>query len=250
MSIAPSAQVNVAVLIAGIADPKWPLDAKQPRILSPFDESALEVALKLRDASPASIVSVAVLGDAADEPLVRSVASHRPDRLLRVEAAEGSGWDLRSRALLLAQVLREVFENQDLILTGREFGDRDDGAVPACLAAILGCPYVALVREVVTENGALAAVRERAGFEERIEHVGPLLASVTNDRSNRLRHALLKNVMNAKRMSIEARRLEEPAARVTLEASAPAAAPARAASCRMVEVEALAGYLREWHQPP
>jgi len=77
--------MNVLVLISGIADPKWPLPpqpdatalqihASRYAVMSPFDEAALELALKLRDADPSVAITAVVAGG---EALARKTAEWR-----------------------------------------------------------------------------------------------------------------------------------------------------------------------------
>lgn len=235
--------MNVAVLIAGIADPKWPLDAPQPRIFSPFDESALEVALKLRDADPATTIAVLVAGD---EALGRSAASYRPDHVRRVAIAPHVEWDFRAQALAWKSLLAQLPVAPDLVVVGRELGDRDDGTLPPCLAEALGWPFAALVQQLRATPAGLELMRERGSVEEIIERAPPVVASITNDRRNKLRHPLMKNVMAARRATIEALAPEAASARVVLEALDSAPKAPRASQCRMLDVEALAQFLRAW----
>ncbi len=85
--------MHIAVMIAGIADPKRPLarpasgdwadliDAPTtPFKLSPFDEAALETALKFRDRDPATVITALVTDGSGDLALMRSVAAYRIDR--------------------------------------------------------------------------------------------------------------------------------------------------------------------------
>lgn len=247
--------MNVAVLIAGIADPKWPLGAAQPRIAGPFDESALEVALKLRDADPATTISLLVATPAGskDDALARTAAAHRADHLFRVEIPLGIEWDARAQAALWKAALSQLAAAPDLVVMAREFGDRDDGTLPPCLAESLGGSFTALVQQIRAAAGGFEMMRERGSREERIECAAPALASITNNRQNKLRHPLIKNVMAAKKASIAMLEVEAPAAaHVRLETLAAAALPARAGKCRMLEgpvqarVDALADYLRPW----
>lgn len=248
--------MNVVVLIAGVCDSKWPFGAAQPRVLSPFDESALEVALKLRDADPLISICAVVLGRDGDEPLVRAVASHRPDRLLAVEDQPGREWDLAGLALRLQVLMAREAADAELVLVGRQFGDRDDGTLPPCLAVALGAGFVRMAQAVGVVDGRFIASRERAGALERIALAAPLVASITNDRANRLRHALLKNVMISKRTPVTWTRLVEAdaALAVSLQACTASPPPARTQACRMLEgplaeqAAQLAQYLNEWRQ--
>ena len=90
----------------------------------------------------------------------------------------------------------------DLILIGREFGDHDVGVIAACLAAELDRPFFALVQAVRWDGDRLELLREQGVVEETVGVEEQLVASVTNDRRNRLRHPLMKNVMEAKRAVI------------------------------------------------
>ena len=200
--------MNILLLLSGIADPKWPLPADSasaaalPRKLSPFDESALECALKLRDADPAVRISATVVAPHVEDSLLRAVASHRLDRVTGLKIAETMLWDARTfSALLAAIVTREA--GADLVLIGREFGDGDDGVFAPCLAEALQWPFVGLAQEVVRIEGEWELLRERGELEEHIRLPGPMLASVTNDRRNRLRHPLMKNVAMAKKQVFE-----------------------------------------------
>ncbi len=257
--------MNVAVLLAGVADPKWPvddaaarrnagLDATPPaaRLASPFDESALEVALQLRDADPGTALTVFAPGGAEVEPLLRQAAAHRPAAVARLEDAPGHGWDARHRARLLADALAALPAPPDLVLLGREFGDADDGCVPACLAETLGWPFLARVRQVRRDGGAFLLVREHGGAEERLARAGPLVASVTNDRANRLRHPLLKNVMAAKREPVAVQPAQGGARSATALSAAATRGQPRAGTGRVLEgslearVAAMAALLRAW----
>ena len=230
--------MNILLLLSGIVDPKWPLAAEAaaaaalPRKLSPFDESALECALKLRDADPSVRIEAMVVAPRVEEALLRAVASHRLDRVAGLEVAEPMLWDARAFSGLLAGVVtREA--GADLVLLGREFGDGDDGAIAPCLAEALQWPFVGLAQEVVRAEGLWDLLRERGELEERIRLPGPVLASVTNDRRNRLRHPLMKNVATAKKQAFK---IETAAAVSFVRLQALRAHPAvrNAAPCRMI----------------
>lgn len=234
--------MHVLVLISGVADPKWPLPpapdpaalrahAAQYAILSPFDEAALELALKLRDADPAVTLAAVVAGP---EPLARKVAEWRLDDVCRLDAAELAPWDACAFAAGLAQVLAPLAAPTQLILTGREFGDFDDGSVPALLGAQLGLPHVPLALAVQANARGLLVKRQRAALLEQVRLAGPALLSVTNDAQNRLRHPLLKNVMAARKLAIQTLPAAAPAASVTLTGTALATTPARSGNCRML----------------
>lgn len=233
--------MNVLVLVAGIADPKWPLPAQpdarslqahaaRHAVMSPFDEAALELALKLRDADPSVTIAALVAGP---ESLARKVAEWRLDAVQRFDPGALAAWDGRGFAQALAEAARRVAEAPALVLCGREFGDFDDGSVPALLARELAAEHVALSLAVQQREGALWASRQRGGVIEKVRLRGPALLAVTNDSHNRLRHPLLKNVMAARRLQIPVLTAGVAGGGVELAAMQPYAPP-RAGGCRMI----------------
>ena len=231
--------MRLLVLLSGIVDSKWPLTADPaaagalPRKLSPFDESALECALKLRDADPSVRISATVVAPRVEETLLRTVASHRLDGVAGLEIAEAMLWDARAySALLAAIVTREA--GADLVLLGREFGDGDDGVLAPCLAEALQWPLVGLAQEIVRNASGWDLLRERGELEEHIHLPGPLLASVTNDRRNRLRHPLMKNVAMAKKQAFAITAADAATPAVRLQGLREGPVMRLATPCRMI----------------
>ncbi len=205
--------MNIVVLIAGVHDPKWPimlcddgLPARQVDrvIMSPFDEAALEIALRIRDAHPATAVRAFVAGGEAGTKLARAIAALNIAEVSTMQL--DSPWDQASVAKELIQLCGQA----DLVLLGREFGDLDDGLVPPLLAGLLGAEYFGRA-QVVDARNDVRLMRESGSFEEWLGMSGRLVASVTNDRRNRLRKPLMKNVMLARQASIGLAEVRGPA---------------------------------------
>lgn len=236
--------MEVAVLTSGVADPKWPLPqefslkalqahAAQRATLSPFDEAALELALALRGADPQVRITCLV---ASDEALARSVAGWRPDAIHRLALAAVPCWDGGLVAQALARAVAELAPAADLVLVGREFGDFDEGGVPAALARHARLPLVPLVLGVSRQPEGLTALRQGGGSLERVQLAGRALACVTNDPGNRLRHPLMKNVMLAKKMPIPVWQAPPPdGGALQLESVQAARAPERSGACQWLE---------------
>lgn len=235
--------MEVCVLVTGVADPKWPLPhvlslaalnahAAQYAALSPFDEAALEVALKLRDADPSVTVTTLVAGD---EALTRRAASWRPDAIHRLDVAAVPRWDGQAVAAALAEALQALAPTASLVIVGREFGDLDEGTVPAALAYAMGAPHLALALSVQAVAGAMSAVRQSSAGLERVALPGRALLSVTNDPGNRLRHPLMKNVMLARKMPLAAWSVPSAESPVVCEGVHLVTAPARATACEWLE---------------
>lgn len=192
--------MKIVVLIAGVHDPKWPITSvggQLPKadvdrqIMSPFDEAALETALRVRDANPEAMLHIFV----SSPKIARAVAAFNLADVSTVEFDRP--WDQTGVASKLAQLC----DGADLILIGREFGDFDDGLIPPMLAAKLGVGFFGRAQVIEAKNG-LRVMREAGGFEERHTVSGPLVVSVTNDRRTRLRKPLMKNVMMARQATI------------------------------------------------
>lgn len=235
--------MQVAVLIGGVADPKWPLppqlslaalQAHSARYatLSPFDEAALEIALKQRDADASVHVAALVAGD---EAFCRKVAGWRPDAIHRIDLSAVPAWDGVAIAGALAQAVKALAADAAFVLVGREFSDWDDGTVAAALAPALGMPQAAMALSLQRSGDGARAVRQAGGGLERVTLPARALLSVTNDPGNRLRHPLMKNVMLAKKAAIPHWQAPAPAAAIALEGVDAALAAVRTGSCEWLQ---------------
>jgi len=276
--------MHIAVLLAGVADPRKPLprpasgdwrelpgsDAISYK-LSPFDEAALEIALKLRDQGAAARVTVIVTDGGHDNALLRAIAALKPDRVLGLCPPAGQrgnpAWLARHAGDLLRGngIGREPAGDRlpadaawpDLVLIGREHGDLDDGMAAAYLAESWGLPYVNLALQVQAgASGGWTLLRSGTRQDESLQVPAPAMASISNDKSNRLRHPLMKNVAMAKQFKFEQVSPDDgfavtPAATAQLVQAAPCLSSARGAqACHMFtgsveeQAAALAAYLR------
>lgn len=194
--------MKVVVLLAGVHDPKWPIAPEAAvsenaghRIMSPFDEAALEMALRVRDADPATAIVVRIAGGEAATKMARATLA------LNIGDVATCVFDRVWDQMAVAQALVQLCAGADLVLLGREFGDCDDGLVPATLAGLLGLPFFGRV-QTIAATGGVSVMRESGSVAERVAVTGPLVASVTNDRRTRLRKPLMKNVMQARQAEI------------------------------------------------
>lgn len=196
--------MNITVPIAGVHDPKWPIaeagsqfrhPSSDNQIMSPFDEAALEMALRIRDHNSEALVNVHVAGGLAGGKIARSVAAFNPAAISTFSLA--SPWDQFS----VAEALATICSSTDLVLIGREFGDFDDGFVPSVLAAKLGVAFFGRAQSVEAKSD-ISMVRDVGYFEERCTVSDRMVVSVTNDRRTRLRKPLMKNVMLARQTAI------------------------------------------------
>jgi electron transfer flavoprotein beta subunit len=257
--------MKILVLLAGVADIRFPLHSislssqatideqgSPRRVLSPFDEAALEVALKLRDACTTTQVDVLLLDGANSENLMRSVAAFRPDSLQCLELKPFQLWDARQTAAQICGLIERDYGGHELVLVGREMGDLDEGSIAVLLARRLGRLQFAMAQFGQWQGEQLWLMRERGTCEEWLRVDQPLLASVTNDRRNKLRHPLMKNVMQAKRMTFPHVAASAPMrAGMTLSQLQAAPVIPRIGQCRLLsgdveqQAKALACWLKE-----
>ncbi|WP_300732253.1 electron transfer flavoprotein subunit beta [Pseudomonas sp.] len=204
--------MKILVLLAGVADMRFALhpirltpdaqileEGTARRLLSPFDEAALEVALKLRDGNPDTRIDVLLLEGPNTENLLRSVAAFCPDSLQALGIQAARLWHSRESARQIGAVIDQHFPEHELVVVGRELGDLDEGSLPTLLARSLRRRQFAMAQVAQWQGDRLLLMRERGTREEWLTVDQPLLVSVTNDKRNRLRHPLMKNVMAAKR---------------------------------------------------
>jgi len=254
----------VLVLVSGVVDPRKPLprspdlagllEARRMHpLLSPFDEAALELALKLRDADPSVQVSALLASCGAQDPLLRTVAGHRLARTLALDVEAFPVWDGWAVAVALGEAVAALTPQPDLCLIGREFGDFDDGTVPVAFAHRMGVWYASQTVGVAALPDGWAITRQHGGRIQRVQAPTGSVAGVTNDASNRLRHPLLKNVMAARQARFDPMTPRTPEA-ATLQAGEvrDATPPPRTDPCEMIggspreQATALLQRLRAW----
>ena len=167
-----------------------------PPVISPFDENALEAALKIKDAQGGKI-SVISLGVNLLRDVVKKPLSMGADELVLLEDeafAEGDGWSV---AYALAMAIKKIGE-YDIIFCGRQAADWDSGQVGSGIAEMLGLPCVTLARKVDVVDGTARVERVTADGYEVIEVSLPALITVSNELGE-ARYPTIKGIMAAKR---------------------------------------------------
>jgi len=166
--------------------------------INPFDEVALEEAVRLKERGIASEIVAVALGDAAAQDVLRHALALGADRALLVNT-QASLQPLGVAKLLQAVVMRE---GPELVLIGKQAIDDDAGQEGQMLAALLGWPQATFVSFLQIEGRELQAVRETEGGTETL--VMHLPAVVTADlRLNDPRFIKLPNLMQARKKPIE-----------------------------------------------
>jgi electron transfer flavoprotein beta subunit len=200
--------MNIIVCCKQILDPEAPpasfkIDAATnqvvappgvPPVISPFDENAVEAALKIKDKDGGKI-TIITLGSKLVRDVVKKPLSMGADELVLLEDEAFEGGDSWSTAQALAAAIKKIGE-YDLILTGRQAADWDSGQVGSGIAEILGLPSVTLAKKIEGVDGKLRVERVIADGYQVIESPMPALVTVSNE-VGEPRYATLKGIMAA-----------------------------------------------------
>lgn len=177
--------------------------------VNPFDENAIEEALRLKEQGKASEVVAVSLGTAANQDVLRHSLAMGVDRAILVESAV----DLQP--LGVAKLLKAVVEREqpDLIILGKQAIDDDAGQAGQMLAALLNYPQGTFISALDIEGGEAIVTREVDGGTEKLALALP--AVVTADlRLNEPRFVKLPNLMLARKKPIETLNASELAANI------------------------------------
>lgn len=172
-------------------------------ILNPFDEFAVEEALRIREARGGE-VTVISLGPERVATAMRSALAMGADKAVRIDAARGPA-DARVTAEALSRVLQE--EKYDLILTGKQAIDDDQAQLPSLLAEILQLPAINVVTRLTLEGNTVTAERQIEGGVEKVRCELPAIISAQRG-LNEPRYASLKGIMASKRIQIQERKAD------------------------------------------
>lgn len=185
-------RVNAAGTGIETADVKW--------VINPYDEYALEMALRLKDAKKATEVVIFTIGDASWEQRIRDGLARGADRAVRLDDAAFAGSDALGKARILAAAAKG--EGIELLCCGRQAIDDDQGSVAGMIAEVLGWNQVSWVDKVEVDGGSFTAARAAGGGAKEIVS-GALPAVVTVDKLDKEpRYATLPGIMAAKRKPI------------------------------------------------
>ncbi|MBB6124964.1 electron transfer flavoprotein subunit beta/FixA family protein [Sphingobium subterraneum] len=161
--------------------------------MNPFDEIAVEEALRLREKGVASEVVVVSIGPAKAQETLRTGLAMGADRAILIQT------DDEVEPLGVAKLLAKVQEEEQagLIILGKQAIDDDSNQTGQMLAALLGRPQGTFASKVEVSGDAVAVTREVDGGLETVSLTLP--AIVTTDlRLNEPRYASLPNIMKAK----------------------------------------------------
>ncbi|MGH7081349.1 MAG: electron transfer flavoprotein subunit beta/FixA family protein [Acetobacteraceae bacterium] len=166
--------------------------------MNPFDEIAVEEAIRLKEKGLVTEIIAVSLGVAACSETLRTALAMGADRGILVET------DVELQPLAVAKLLKAIAERESpkLIILGKQAIDDDMNATGQMLAALLGWPQGTFASRLVIEGDSAMVTREVDGGLETVALQLP--AVVTTDlRLNEPRYASLPNIMKARRKPIE-----------------------------------------------
>ena len=166
--------------------------------MNPFDEIAVEQALRLKEAGGAEEVVVVSIGPAQNQETIRTALAMGADRGIHIEALH----DIEP--LAVAKLLKAVVEreNPGLVLVGKQAIDDDCNQTGQMLAALLGWAQGTFVSALDVAGDTAKIVREVDGGLEHLEIKMPAIVSV-DLRLNEPRYASLPNIMKAKKKPLD-----------------------------------------------
>jgi electron transfer flavoprotein beta subunit len=184
-------ELRIIVCAKEIPDPEAPLSdvsvdtermeviVDAPQVISPFDENALEAALRIKEERGAKI-TVLSLGKKVSDTVLRKTLAAGADELILLQDTAFERLDSYSTAAVLAEAIRKIGE-YDLVLTGRQAGDWDSAQVGLILGEILGIACINLAREIKIEDGKVVVKKNIPGGYERVMAWMPALVTVSNE---------------------------------------------------------------------
>jgi electron transfer flavoprotein beta subunit len=210
--------------------------------MNPFDEIAVEEAIRLKEAGKAAEIVCASIGAPQSAETIRTALAMGADRgiLVKVDGAV--------EPLAIAKILKAIAEAEKpgLIIMGKQAIDDDCNQTGQMLAALLGWPQGTFASKVTLDGDAVTVTREVDGGLQTVKLKSP--AIVTTDlRLNEPRYASLPNIMKAKKKPIEEKTAADYGVDIKprLEVIKTAEPPVRKAGVKVKSVTELVEKLKE-----
>jgi len=209
--------------------------------MNPFDEIAVEEAVRLKEAGVATEIVVVSAGPAQCQETLRTALAIGADRAILVET------DTELQPLAVAKILKALSEKEQaqIIILGKQAIDDDSNQTGQMLASLMDIPQATFASKVVVTDGKANVTREVDGGLETIAITLP--AVITTDlRLNDPRYVTLPNIMKAKKKTLEIVKSEELGVDIaprlkTLKVEEP---PKRSAGVMVADVVALVDKLK------
>ena len=166
--------------------------------MNPFDEIAIEEAVKLKEAGVATEIIAVSIGVTQCQETLRTALAMGADRAILIETAA------EIQPLAVAKLLKSIVDKEapQLVILGKQAIDDDSNQTGQMLAALLNWPQATFASKVTIANGEAEVMREIDGGMETVAITLP--AIITTDlRLNTPRYATLPNIMKAKKKQMD-----------------------------------------------
>lgn len=210
--------------------------------MNPFDEIAVEEALRMREAGKATEVIVVSIGPQQAQETIRTALAMGADRGILVKT------DASVEPLAVAKILKAMVEKEqpDIVILGKQAIDDDTNATGQMLAALLDWPQGTFASKAEIGDGKINVTREVDGGLQTVSLKLP--AIVTTDlRLNEPRYASLPNIMKAKKKPLEEVAIDSTGVDISprLSVQKTVEPPTRKAGIKVGSAAELVGKLRE-----
>ena len=170
--------------------------------MNPFDEIAVEEAIRMREAGTATEVVVVSIGVRQSQETLRTALAMGADRAVLIVATDDVHTDIEP--LAVAKLLKAVIEEEEprLVLAGKQAIDNDMNATGQMLSALLGWSQATFASSISVDGDTATVAREVDGGSQTIKVKLPAIVTV-DLRLNEPRYASLPNIMKAKKKPLE-----------------------------------------------
>lgn len=214
--------------------------------MNPFDEIAVEEAIRMKEAGTASEIIAVSIGVKQAQETLRTALAMGADRAILVVAADDVHQDIEP--LAVAKILKGVIDAEEpgLVICGKQAIDNDMNATGQMLAALTGWSQATFASDVAVEGDTATVTREVDGGLQTIKVTMPAIISV-DLRLNEPRYASLPNIMKAKKKPLDEKTAADYGVDVTprLEIVKTGEPEARSAGIKVGSVDELVEKLKE-----
>jgi electron transfer flavoprotein beta subunit len=176
-------------------------------ILSPYDEYAMEEALRIRESKGGKVTAVTVGGDPS-LVILRKCLAMGADEAVLIKDPLPETYDGLRTARIIAAYVKAKFPDAGLLLFGKQSVGADNSQVPSMVAEFLGTGQANVVVKLEVEEDKATALREVEGAQEKISLSLPAVVSAQKG-LNEPRYETLKGIMMAKKKEIPSVTIEE-----------------------------------------
>ncbi|MDG1970994.1 MAG: electron transfer flavoprotein subunit beta/FixA family protein, partial [Paracoccaceae bacterium] len=170
--------------------------------MNPFDEIAVEEAIRLKEAGKAEEIIAVSIGVKQSQETLRTALAMGADRAILIVAAEDTSTDIEP--LAVAKLLKAVVDEEQpgVVLCGKQAIDNDMNATGQMLSALLSWSQATFASELDIDGDSAVVTREVDGGLQTIKVTMPTIVSV-DLRLNEPRYASLQNIMKAKKKPMD-----------------------------------------------